>query len=145
MIEIPIYNLEGKEIDKMQVDPAKLGGEIRTHLLKQALVRECAARDAVIEQRDAVIEQIKREAAERIRYLEADAQHLPFARDAFQITCVAFGLRNVTDTDRGIAEMVRTGAVSMDRGHEPISTVPSSARSGPSDHHHDNSGISMSV
>jgi demethylmenaquinone methyltransferase/2-methoxy-6-polyprenyl-1,4-benzoquinol methylase len=25
----------------------------------------------------------------------------------FQITCVAFGLRNVTDTDRGIAEMVR--------------------------------------
>src|SRR3954469_5826099 len=38
MIEIPIYNTEGKEIDKMQVDPAKLGGEIRTNLLKQALV-----------------------------------------------------------------------------------------------------------
>jgi len=49
----------------------------------------------------------RRAAAERIRYLEADAQHLPFASDAFQITCVAFGLRNVTDTDRGIAEMVR--------------------------------------
>src|SRR5215204_6511700 len=38
MIEIPIYNLDGKEIDKMQVDPAKLGGEVRTNLLKQALV-----------------------------------------------------------------------------------------------------------
>src|SRR3954470_6911183 len=38
MIEIPIYNLEGKEIEKMQVDPAKLGGEVRTNLLKQALV-----------------------------------------------------------------------------------------------------------
>src|SRR5205809_6022081 len=38
MIEIPIYNTDGKEIDKMQVDPARLGGQIRTHLLKQALV-----------------------------------------------------------------------------------------------------------
>src|SRR2546430_16628123 len=38
MIEIPIYNTDGKEIDKMQVDPARLGGEVRTNLLKQALV-----------------------------------------------------------------------------------------------------------
>ena len=38
MIEVPIYNTDGKEIDKMQVDPAKLGGEVRTNLLKQALV-----------------------------------------------------------------------------------------------------------
>ncbi len=38
MIEIPIYNTDGKEIDKMQVDPARLGGQIRTNLLKQALV-----------------------------------------------------------------------------------------------------------
>ncbi len=49
----------------------------------------------------------QRQAASRIRYLEADAQRLPFADDAFQITTVAFGLRNVTDTDRGLAEMVR--------------------------------------
>jgi demethylmenaquinone methyltransferase/2-methoxy-6-polyprenyl-1,4-benzoquinol methylase len=46
-------------------------------------------------------------AAERIRFLEADAQHLPFPDDHFQIVCVAFGLRNVTDTDRGLAEMTR--------------------------------------
>lgn len=42
-----------------------------------------------------------------IRFLEADAQKLPFPSDHFQIAAVAFGLRNVTDTDRGIAEMVR--------------------------------------
>jgi demethylmenaquinone methyltransferase/2-methoxy-6-polyprenyl-1,4-benzoquinol methylase len=49
----------------------------------------------------------KRHARERIRYLEADAQRLPFPDNHFQIATVAFGLRNVTDTDRGIAEMVR--------------------------------------
>jgi demethylmenaquinone methyltransferase/2-methoxy-6-polyprenyl-1,4-benzoquinol methylase len=49
----------------------------------------------------------KRGAAERMRFLEADAQHLPFPDNEFQIVTVAFGLRNVTDTDRGIAEMVR--------------------------------------
>jgi demethylmenaquinone methyltransferase/2-methoxy-6-polyprenyl-1,4-benzoquinol methylase len=49
----------------------------------------------------------RRQASERIRFLEADAQELPFPSDHFQIACVAFGLRNVTDTDRGIAEMVR--------------------------------------
>jgi demethylmenaquinone methyltransferase/2-methoxy-6-polyprenyl-1,4-benzoquinol methylase len=49
----------------------------------------------------------RRGAEGRIRFLEADAQHLPFPADHFQIATVAFGLRNVTDTDRGIAEMVR--------------------------------------
>lgn len=49
----------------------------------------------------------RKNAGERIRFLEADAQHLPFASDMFQIATVAFGLRNVTDTDKGIAEMVR--------------------------------------
>src|SRR5918996_933385 len=38
MIEVPIYNQAGKEIEKIQVDPAKLGGEVRDNLLKQALV-----------------------------------------------------------------------------------------------------------
>ena len=49
----------------------------------------------------------RRGAAGRVRFLEADAQRLPFPDNAFQITTVAFGLRNVTDTDRGVAEMVR--------------------------------------
>jgi len=50
---------------------------------------------------------VKRTKVEQIRFLEADAQHLPFPSDTFQIATVAFGLRNVTDTDKGIAEMVR--------------------------------------
>src|SRR5262245_2038149 len=49
----------------------------------------------------------RRLASQRIRYLEADAQQFPFPDDFFQITTVAFGLRNVTDTDRGLSEMVR--------------------------------------
>jgi demethylmenaquinone methyltransferase/2-methoxy-6-polyprenyl-1,4-benzoquinol methylase len=49
----------------------------------------------------------KQRAAGRIRFLEADAQRLPFPDNHFQIATVAFGLRNVTDTDRGLAEMVR--------------------------------------
>lgn len=43
----------------------------------------------------------------RLAFIEADAQRLPFPDDHFQIVCVAFGLRNVADTDRGLAEMAR--------------------------------------
>lgn len=46
-------------------------------------------------------------AGQGVQWVEADAQHLPFADDQFQIVCVAFGLRNVSDTDRGLREMVR--------------------------------------
>src|ERR1700745_2190122 len=38
MIELPIYNQAGKEVEKIQVDEAKLGGEVKKALLKQALV-----------------------------------------------------------------------------------------------------------
>ncbi len=42
-----------------------------------------------------------------ISWLEADTEGLPFTDDLFQIVCVAFGLRNVNDTDRGLREMTR--------------------------------------
>jgi demethylmenaquinone methyltransferase/2-methoxy-6-polyprenyl-1,4-benzoquinol methylase len=42
-----------------------------------------------------------------IGFVEADAQALPFAGGTFQIVTVAFGLRNVADTDRGLSEMMR--------------------------------------
>jgi demethylmenaquinone methyltransferase/2-methoxy-6-polyprenyl-1,4-benzoquinol methylase len=45
--------------------------------------------------------------AQQVTFIEADAQHLPFPDNAFQIVSVAFGLRNVTDTDRGLREMLR--------------------------------------
>ncbi len=43
----------------------------------------------------------------RIILVEADAQALPVASDTFGVVTVAFGLRNVADTVRGIDEMVR--------------------------------------
>jgi large subunit ribosomal protein L4 len=38
MIEVPIYNQAGKQIETVKVDEAKLGGEVNKALLKQALV-----------------------------------------------------------------------------------------------------------
>jgi large subunit ribosomal protein L4 len=38
MIEVPIYNQSGEKVESFSVDEAKLGGEVRTNLLKQALV-----------------------------------------------------------------------------------------------------------
>jgi demethylmenaquinone methyltransferase/2-methoxy-6-polyprenyl-1,4-benzoquinol methylase len=48
-----------------------------------------------------------RRAVAAIRLVQADAQRLPFADNLFQLVTVAFGLRNVTDTNRGLAEMAR--------------------------------------
>ncbi len=45
-----------------------------------------------------------------LTFVEADAQELPFPDDHFQIASVAFGLRNIADTDRGLAEMARVCA-----------------------------------
>jgi demethylmenaquinone methyltransferase/2-methoxy-6-polyprenyl-1,4-benzoquinol methylase len=42
-----------------------------------------------------------------VTLVEADAQELPFDDSSFQIVSVAFGLRNVADTDRGLREMAR--------------------------------------
>jgi large subunit ribosomal protein L4 len=43
MIEVPIYNQAGKQIESISVDEAKFGGEVRKDLLKQALVYYHAA------------------------------------------------------------------------------------------------------
>jgi len=42
-----------------------------------------------------------------VSFVQADTQDLPFPDDHFQIVSVAFGLRNVSDTDRGLREMTR--------------------------------------
>ncbi len=49
----------------------------------------------------------RRGATKQVSFQEADAQDLPFASDTFQIVSVAFGLRNVADTDLGLREMTR--------------------------------------
>src|SRR5438309_4102784 len=46
-------------------------------------------------------------AAGRVALIEGDAQRLPLPDDTFGVVTVAFGLRNVGDTVRGIDEMVR--------------------------------------
>jgi len=43
----------------------------------------------------------------QVALIEADAVRLPFPDGMFQIVCVAFGLRNVSDTDAGLREMTR--------------------------------------
>ncbi len=52
-------------------------------------------------------EKSARKSAEDVTYIEADSQNLPFQNDIFQIVSVAFGLRNITDTMKGLHEMVR--------------------------------------
>ena len=51
------------------------------------------------------IENAKDEVKQRLQV--GNANSLPFPDNHFQIACVAFGLRNVTNTDQGIAEMCR--------------------------------------
>jgi len=50
---------------------------------------------------------VKAGRAKQMSFIEADAQELPFPENTFQVVTVAFGLRNVTDTDQGLREMAR--------------------------------------
>ena len=43
----------------------------------------------------------------RLRWIEADALHLPFADSSFDLITAAFGFRNLADYDAGLREMVR--------------------------------------
>jgi demethylmenaquinone methyltransferase/2-methoxy-6-polyprenyl-1,4-benzoquinol methylase len=46
-------------------------------------------------------------AGHAIEWVEADAMALPFADAEFDLVTVAFGLRNIADTSRGLSEMAR--------------------------------------
>ena len=43
----------------------------------------------------------------QVQFIEADTQELPFPENHFQAVTVAFGLRNVADTEKGLSEMRR--------------------------------------
>ena len=43
----------------------------------------------------------------KVEFVQADAQALPFEDNSFDIVTVAFGLRNVEDTDLGLRELAR--------------------------------------
>ena len=38
MIDLPVYDKQGKEVDRVQIDEAVFGGRVRPALLKQAIV-----------------------------------------------------------------------------------------------------------
>jgi demethylmenaquinone methyltransferase/2-methoxy-6-polyprenyl-1,4-benzoquinol methylase len=42
-----------------------------------------------------------------VRFSQADAQHLPFPDNTFDVITIAFGLRNVTDKDMALRSMLR--------------------------------------
>lgn len=50
---------------------------------------------------------IKARAQKHVSFLEADTLSLPFPDNRFRVVAVAFGLRNVSDTVRGLREMTR--------------------------------------
>ena len=52
----------------------------------------------------------KRNLSDKIRVIEADTLHLPFQDNYFQVSAVAFGIRNVADLRAGITEMMRITA-----------------------------------
>lgn len=46
--------------------------------------------------------------ADRVTLEEGDAQALPYGTDTFDGCCIAFGIRNVPDRSKALAEMART-------------------------------------
>ncbi|CAG1769914.1 demethylmenaquinone methyltransferase / 2-methoxy-6-polyprenyl-1,4-benzoquinol methylase [uncultured bacterium] len=52
----------------------------------------------------------KRNLSGKIEVIEADTLHLPFQDNYFQVSAVAFGIRNVSDLRAGITEMMRITA-----------------------------------
>ena len=52
-------------------------------------------------------ERLHEHVAQRIEYLQADAQQLPFDDQSFDVVSIAFGIRNVQDPSRAIAEFYR--------------------------------------
>ena len=63
-------------------------------------------------------------------FVEADAQRLPFPDDSFQIVSVAFGLRNVADTDRGPARDDPRLPAGRARGRAGVFAAATAAASG---------------
>lgn len=59
------------------------------------------------QKRDRQVASSQASPAAPLTFVEADTQVLPFEDNHFQIVSVAFGLRNVADTVRGLTEMQR--------------------------------------
>lgn len=72
---------------------------------KQGRVVMSDINDAMLQRgRDRLIDQGH---LDQVVYIQADAEHLPFADDAFDFVTIAFGLRNVTDKMAALRSMFR--------------------------------------
>ena len=43
----------------------------------------------------------------QVEFCQAPAEQLPFANDSFDSACISFGIRNFTDKDQSLAEVLR--------------------------------------
>ena len=50
---------------------------------------------------------VDRGITDNVRFSQADAQHLPFPDNTFDVITIAFGLQNVTDKDMALRSMLR--------------------------------------
>lgn len=82
--------------------------------LTQALARTAASRVVGVDFTPAMLDLARRKrsqlpapVASRIEYVEGDAQALPFPDATFDAATIAFGLRNVAEPARAIAELAR--------------------------------------
>lgn len=55
---------------------------------------------------EAMLERARRK-SDRVEWVQADALHLPFDEGSFDAATVGFGVRNLDDLDRGLAELHR--------------------------------------
>lgn len=81
-----------------------------THAFARTPAAEIIGLDFTREMLD--IAELKRQALpndarSRVRYLEGDAHHLPFADREFDVVSIAFGLRNVNEPDLALSEFAR--------------------------------------
>jgi demethylmenaquinone methyltransferase / 2-methoxy-6-polyprenyl-1,4-benzoquinol methylase len=87
------------------------GLDFSENMLAVAQARESAARSRLT--------------CSKLEWIQGDAQQLPFQDDSFDGAIISFGLRNLTDLQRGVSEMSRVvkpggKVVNLDLGHPTV-------------------------
>jgi len=100
-------NLSGVGQGQRVLDAAGGTGEFTARLAcivgPQGLVVLAEINDAMLQEGRARSQ--NQGVGEDVRYVQADAEHLPFPNDYFDCVTIAFGLRNVTDQDAVLQSM----------------------------------------
>ena len=68
---------------------------------------EIVGADFCTEMLDVAKDKLAQRSVREIDFVEASAMQLPFPQGHFEVVSVAFGIRNVEDTDQGLREIVR--------------------------------------